>query len=72
MSERVFFSLSVILENISEKNAARSSSTSSALACPFSVRNKEIIVGAGALLSVIAVPVTILAGILLGNKRGKN
>ena len=35
-------------------------------------KNKGIIVGAGALLSVLAVPVTILAGILLGNKRGKN
>ena len=35
-------------------------------------RNKEIIAGAGALISVLAVPVTILAGILLGNKRGKN
>ncbi len=33
--------------------------------------NKDMLIGAGALLSVIAVPFTILAGLLLNDKRKK-
>ena len=33
--------------------------------------NKDMLIGAGALLSVIAVPFTILAGLLLNNRRKK-
>ena len=33
--------------------------------------NKDMLIGAGALLSVIAVPFTILAGLLLNDRRKK-
>ncbi|WP_155829434.1 hypothetical protein [Butyrivibrio sp. XPD2002] len=32
-------------------------------------KNKDMLIGAGALLSVIAVPFTILAGLLLNDRR---
>ncbi len=33
--------------------------------------NKDMLIGAGALLSVIAVPITILAGLLINDRRKK-